>query len=236
MDKATLVDADLQAGQQLVKRLGALDITVDVADWLQDDETGDWRLVLSSPDLKRPGAKRVYDAVVSILGHPYDSTLELDNVRVLGPGDGVVRDLKARVRTNTDLQDIKLDGLYLGDRTFRAARIYRVLDGHSGEEKFERGARVRVRATGQLGTVHGTMYIGYSQRYLVLYDVHVDETRPLGENPPPPSGKDYAANELDLLYVVRSGGWPEKNPDWLVAATTAPGAANTNVTFRRARH
>ena len=50
-----------------------------------------------------------------------------------------------------------------------------------------------------------------------------------------PSGQDYAADELDLLYVVRSGGWPEKNPDWLVAATTAPGAVKANITFRRVR-
>ena len=64
-------------------------------------------------------------------------------------------------------------------------------------------------------------------RYLVLYDVNPDDLQPLGEKPPPPIGQDYSADDLELRYVVRTAGWPEKNADWLVAATM-PGGVSAN--------
>jgi hypothetical protein len=235
MDKTALVGADVEAGRRVIQKLESLGIVVDVAAWLQDDETAEWRLFLSSPALARPGSKRVYDAVVSILGNVDDPDLELDNILVLSPTDGVIDDLRGRVRTNDDLQNIRLDALNLGERSFRAAHIYRVTGGRGTAGKIERGARVRVKETGRLGTVHGVVRTPGGPRYLVLYDVNTDNVRQLGERPPPPIGQDYAADDLELLYVVRSGGWPEKNPDWLVAATIAPGEVKANITFRRAR-
>ncbi|MGE3267767.1 MAG: hypothetical protein AB7P40_03395 [Chloroflexota bacterium] len=62
MDKTTLVGTDLEVGRQIVRALEDFGITIDVAAWLQDDETGDWRLILSSPALTKPGSRRVYNA------------------------------------------------------------------------------------------------------------------------------------------------------------------------------
>jgi hypothetical protein len=222
MDKTTLVNADLHAGRQIVQDLEAQGFSIDVAAWLQDEESGNWYLILSSPALTRPGSKRVYEAVVSLLRSHPDADIDLDTVRMLSPNDGIARDLKRRVRTNADLQDIRLDGLYLGNRSYRAARIYRVIDGRGGGARIEHGARVRIKATGQPGTVHGVVHTRRGPRYLVLYDIGAKDGRSLGEQPQAPTGHDYAADELELLYVVRSGGWPERNPDWLIAATTGP--------------
>jgi hypothetical protein len=229
MDKTTLVGADLQAGRQIVEKLETLGITVDVAAWLQDDETGAWQLILSSPALARPGSKRVYDAVVSILRHQDETDLDLDSVRVLSPHNGVVSDLKNRIRTNDDLQEIRLDGLDLGGRSFRAARIYRVTRGPAAGKKIEHAARVRVKATGQLGTVHGVIHTSSGPRYLVLYDVNPDDVQRLGAKPPPPVGQDYAAHDLDLLYAVSSAGWPERIPQWLADATGVSSLTGTAV-------
>jgi hypothetical protein len=184
MDKTILVGTDLQAGRQIVEELESLGITVDVAAWLQDDETGTWRLVLSSPALTRSGSRRVYDAVVALLRRMDDVDLDLDDVRVLSPHDGIVSDLKNRIRTNDDLQEIRLDGLYLGGQSFRAARIYRVVGGHNTSNKIEHGARVRVKATGQLGTVQGVVRTSGGPRYLVLYDLNPDNVQSVGEEPP----------------------------------------------------
>ncbi|MGE3914011.1 MAG: hypothetical protein AB7K36_31995, partial [Chloroflexota bacterium] len=185
----------------------------------QDDETGDWRLILSSPALTKPGSRRVYNALVSVLRGPNRSDVDIDSVRVLSPSDGVIQDLKQRVYTSADLQDIRLDGLYLGDQSYRAARIYRVMGAHMDGQRIERGARVRVKATGQLGTVHGIVRPPGGPRYLVLYDIDSANVRSLGEEARQPVGQDFAADELDVLYVIRSVGWPERNPDWLLTAT-----------------
>ena len=104
MDKTTLVRPDLQAGRDLIEKLEGLGITIDVAVWLQDDETGIWHLALSSPALTKPGSKRVYDAVISVLGGLHNSDLDLDNVRILSPNDGLIEDLRSRIRTSDDLR------------------------------------------------------------------------------------------------------------------------------------
>ena len=48
MDKTQLVDTDIQAGRQIIEGLERLGIPIDVALWLQDDETLDWQLIVSS--------------------------------------------------------------------------------------------------------------------------------------------------------------------------------------------
>jgi hypothetical protein len=229
MDKAALVGADLQAGRHIVESLESLNIPVDVAAWLQDDETGDWWLVLSSPALARAGSMRVNDAVVSIVRNLDDADIDLDNVRVLSPNNGIIQDLKHRVWKGDDLQVLRLDGLNLGGQPFRAARIYRVTGGHRSGYKIEYGAHVRVKATGQLGTVHGIVRTPQGPRYLVLFDIGKDDVQPLGEKPRAPVGQDYAAGDLDLLYVVRSSGWPERTPQWLADATGVSTFAGTSV-------
>jgi len=223
MDKTNLVGADLQAGRWLIEKLESLGITVDVAAWLKDDETGAWKLVLSSPELVRSPSRRMYDAVVSILHNPGDADLDLDDVQILSPTDGIIKDLKDRIRTNDELQDIRLENPYLGDQPFRGARIYRVIGGRNRRQKLEFGARVRVKATGQPGFVQGIVRTSNGPRYLVLYDVKTDNGQPLSEKPPPPVGQNYAADDLDLVYAFRTLGWPDSNPDWLIEATSAGG-------------
>jgi hypothetical protein len=208
MDKRTLVEADLVAGQSIIEGLERRGFIVDVAAWLRDYESGNWRLVISSPTVTIQGARPIYEAVSEILDGLSDANLELalDDILVASPTEGLIRDLKDRVGTNGDLFRIRLPRIDIGGRTM-SARIYRVAGG-----TIENGARVRVKATGQVGTVRSRLESPRGLRYLVLYDLTSEQLRPLDGSPRPHGGQDYAPDDLEFLYVVRTGGWSEKVP------------------------
>jgi len=112
--------------------------------------------------------------------------------------------------------ELRLDLLGLGGRGYKSSRIYRVVGDAIGN-----GARVRVKATGQLGVVQGMVRTPDGPRYLVLHDIDQSKQPSNGEKWPSRTGQNYAPEELDFLYTVRIGGWPEQYPEWLVNATGA---------------
>lgn len=118
------------------------------------------------------------------------------------------------MRTGDELQLIRLYGLHLGGREFTSARIYRVRGGKGPEGWVERDARVRVKSTGQLGTVRGATDTPTGRRYEVLYDLEPDATAPLSANSPRPlpAAETVSASDIDFLYAVRPGGTPERPP------------------------
>jgi hypothetical protein len=145
--------------------------------------------------------------------------LDLDNFLVASPHERIVNDLKQRVATDHGFHEdeIRLDLLGLGGRGYRSSRIYRVVGDAIGN-----GARVRVKSSGQLGTVRGVIEMPSGPRYLVLHDLNPDDFE-FGERLPTRSGQNYATDDLDFLYVVRTGGWPDEYPDWLIEATSPNG-------------
>jgi hypothetical protein len=209
MDKRTLVRDDLVAGRKVVEELERRGIEVDAAAWLRDYEIGTWRLVISVPAVGRLGSRPVYEAIALILSDMRNSDHEiaLDDIDIMSPDESLIRDLKTRVGTNNGLHEIRLPRIDIGGHAM-SARIYRAAGG-----TIENGARVRVKATGQLGTVRGVFPTARGPRYLVLYDLTPEQLQPLDLTPRPPVGQDYAAEDLEFIYVVRTGGWPEKLPE-----------------------
>ena len=224
MDKATLVDADLDAGRRLIRELERRGVSVDVAAWLQDDESGVWRLYLSSSAGGDASTHLSYETLLSLLRDLMLPDLDLENLRIASPQENLVKDLKRKVATDTGLHDIRLDLLGIGNRLFRSSRIYRVVG-----DAIDNGARVQVKATGQPGTVRGVVDTPRGPRYLVLYDRGHEDVGPLDGRPRPPAGQDFGASDLDFLYVVRTGGWPEQIPQWLADATGVSSFTGTAV-------
>jgi hypothetical protein len=201
MASTTLVGDLIAQGREVVTHLEQAGIDVDIALWLQDEDSGDWRLVVASPYVDRHGPRPVYERLVEILTTMHVPDLRLGDVRLLGVRDSFVRELKRLVGTNEGLHDIRLDHLAIGGQTFRSARIYRVSGG-----SLENDARVRVRENGRLGTVRGVFPTPQGQRYLVMYDLRPEDLRPLGPESPSWVGRDFSEDELEFLYVVRTGG------------------------------
>jgi hypothetical protein len=195
----TLVTDLMAGGREVLDRLETANVSIDTALWLQDEETDEWRLVIASDYVDRHGSRPVYERLAELLPTPTLPDLRIDDVRVLTTRDRLVKDLKRLVGTNSDLQDIRLDHVAIGGELFRSARIYRVSGG-----SLEKDARVKVN--GRLGTVRAVVPTPHGPRYLVMYDLRPEDVRPLGTEPTSPAGQDFAADELEFLYVVRTGG------------------------------
>lgn len=201
MATTTLVGDLIASGRKVVTRLEAAGTDVDTALWLQDDDSDDWRLVIASDYVDRHGPRHVYELLGGILGTTDLVEPRLDEIRVLTTRDRVVTDLKRLVGTNDDLHDIRLDYVAIGGQLFRSARIYRVSGG-----SLEKDARVKVKANGRLGTVRAVVQTPRGTRYVVMYDLRPEDIRPLGTEPRAEAGQDFAAEDLEFLYVVRTGG------------------------------
>ena len=201
MATTILVDSQIAAGREVIDRLERAGIVVDTALWLQDEETGEWRLVIASPCVDRRGPRYVYERLSEIRATMETPGAGLENISALAVADRFIRDLKRLVGTNDGLHEIRLDYPTIGGRTFRSAWIYRVSGG-----SLEKDARVRVKENGRIGTVRGVFRAPGGTRYLVLYDLRPEDLQPLGTSPPPVAGQHFGAQDLEFLYVVRAGG------------------------------
>jgi hypothetical protein len=203
MDKTTLVDGDLKGGREVIDELERRGIAIDVAAWLQDEDTGLWRLLLSSPRGDEVGSRPIYEVIQAILRDPKAPKLDLEDFLVASPHQSIVKDLRRRVATDRGFHEdeIRLDLLGLGGRGYRSSRIYRVVGDTVAND-----ARVRVKANGRLGIVRNVIRTPGGPRYLVLYDMNRGDVRPLQEGEPPSEvGQDFGAQDLDFLYVARTG-------------------------------
>lgn len=201
MATTALVNDLIAAGREVIRRLEQAGIDIDTALWLQDEDSGDWRLVVASEYVDRHGPRHVYELLAENLGTSALPDLRIDDISVLATRDRYITDLKRLVRTNDDLHEIRLNFLSIGGQTFKSARIYRVSGG-----SLEKDARVRVKANGRLGTVRAVFPTPHGVRYLVMYDLRPEDIRPLGTGPIPEAGQDFGADDLEFLYVVRTGG------------------------------
>jgi hypothetical protein len=225
MDKTALVKADLEVGRKIVRELEFLGIPVDLAAWLQDDRS-DWQLVISSPALTMlGGTRRVYDAILTVLANLDEADLELGDVTAWSPSDTVVKNLKNLVRTGDELQAVSLHDLDLGPKWFRSAVVYRSQGGRSPGRWLEMDAHVRAKATGKLGIVWSREDTPNGARYLVRHFLAPKDRLPKNGEFPPPDEQIYDADELEFLYAIRPGGWPEKPP---LMARPAQQAARTS--------
>ena len=200
MATTTLVGDLIAVGREIITRLEQAGIDIDTALWVQDEDSGDWRLMLASEYVDLHGPRRVYELLANITRTSGLSDLRLDDVRVFGTSASFIRDVKGFVRTNDDLHNIRLSFLSAGGQTFKAAHIYRARGGSLGQD-----ARVRVKANGRLGSVRNVRPTPHGTRYLVMYDVRPGGAPPLGATGPFEAGQDFAADELDFLYSGRPG-------------------------------
>src|SRR5436190_23443063 len=126
MDKTTLVDSDLKAGRRVIEELERRGLIVDIAAWLQDEDSGVWRLLVSSRTGDETGSRPVYEAIQAVLHDLKISELELGDFRVASPHERLVRDLKQQVATDNGFHEdeIWLGPIGLGGRGYRLARVY----------------------------------------------------------------------------------------------------------------
>ena len=127
MGKATLVEADMEAGKALLKRLDEVKFKVKAALWLYMPDPEEWRLVLASPSIDTDGPKKAYEKVQSELQESDGrSELSLQNISLVSPHDKLIKALKTTIKTGKEMSHIRLtrnviNGLFIED-----AYIYRL--------------------------------------------------------------------------------------------------------------
>lgn len=201
MATTTLVGDLIAEGREVLTQLEASGIGIDTALWLQDEDTDEWRLVIASAYVDRYGSRAVYERLSALLTSLRLPSLRIDDISVRTTRDRLITDLKRLVGTNDDLHEIRLDYVAIGGQLFRSARIYRVSGG-----SLEKDARVRLKESGRLGTVRAAIPTPYGLRYVVMYDLRPEDVRPLDIGSIPEVGQDFTADDLEVLYVVRTGG------------------------------
>jgi hypothetical protein len=90
MDPALLVEPDIKAGEDLLTELDRRDLGVDAALWWFDQELREWRLLIASARVEKPGPswflKQVQEALKDL-----GSGLRLRDVEVHSPRDPEIR-------------------------------------------------------------------------------------------------------------------------------------------------
>jgi hypothetical protein len=126
MAEATLVNADIESGKELVALLDREGFPVTGAAWIFFPDVDEWRLVIRTPK----AAEKLVDAYVEIAkamerAGDLHSRLDLSRVKLVPPGDRMLAAIGQIVRAD-GLNTIRfsrnvIDGLYIDD-----ALIYRL--------------------------------------------------------------------------------------------------------------
>lgn len=129
MDKAVLVERDIDAGAQLVEALDKANVPVFAALWLYSEDANGWRFVIATPLVDEKGPQKVYLQLHKLLDElkvePADFPISLRNASVVSPNDDLIR-LLCVLNTRKGISRIRftqnvINGVFIED-----ALIYRV--------------------------------------------------------------------------------------------------------------
>jgi len=124
MDQAILVGPDLNAGLDAVAELDAANVKSVVALMAVFPEYGDWRFVVSSPDLDQAHLLKAHYRVSEILRGRFIYTLPA--IMIFPIKEPFIRDLRKRFGKSRDVLGMRLGYQKIGDRSIDAAYIYRI--------------------------------------------------------------------------------------------------------------
>lgn len=128
MDKSTLVDADMKAGEALLKKLDEDKFKVRAALWLYMPDPEEWRLVLALPDIDADGPKKAYEKVQSELQElDGRSELSLENISLVSPRDKLIKALRTIIKTGKEISHIRLSKNVINNVFIEDAYIYRLI-------------------------------------------------------------------------------------------------------------
>jgi hypothetical protein len=126
VDKVALVSFDIERGSETLAALENGGFAIRVALWLYSSEYGDWRLVISSPQLSDPSPKEAYRLLNDTLGAAGFGVEELPPILILPMSDPFVRELRKVFGKSKSVEGMRLGGQTIGDRFVEEAYVYRI--------------------------------------------------------------------------------------------------------------
>jgi len=125
MDKAALVDIDINRGSQILTALDNAGLKIRVALWIFTSEYEDWRLVLSSPnfvDRTLQNRRRVNEALdaANVPAERVPPTL------LMRSSNPFIKDLRRIFGKARHIEGMRLGPQMIGDRWVEDAYVYRI--------------------------------------------------------------------------------------------------------------
>lgn len=119
-----MVDAGgISRGQELLAALESASFPVDAAAWQLEDETGRWRLVITSREYDEQGPLAAYTRIGEVLNRS-KIDLDLSSVRVVSPRDHAMTLLSGMARTGAVRAGTMLSDVYFGPFYLPSLYVY----------------------------------------------------------------------------------------------------------------
>jgi hypothetical protein len=126
MDKATLVDIDIAAGDRVLQILDHAGIKVNVAMWLYSSEFEAWRLYIASPLVDTEGPKEAYVRLLSALRSSDPDLATAVTITLVSPKETLIRGLKRAFGTTRRVHGMRLGSNVIDGVFIEQAYVYRI--------------------------------------------------------------------------------------------------------------
>ena len=124
MDQSTLVDNQILDGRRFVERFAADGNLVQAAFWVKTAEEGIWFLYIVTDLVDREGPAAAYRAVEASMQKLGESWVSSSEIKVVGPGNPVARDLLATMARHPGRFSTRFGGKTLGSMAVEQIYIY----------------------------------------------------------------------------------------------------------------
>jgi len=127
MDKAALVNVDIERGSEILRALDAARLKVNVVAWFQLPEYQDPRLVLASPTFDSVDLGKAYGLINRALRDAKFPVEHKPPLLILPMKDPLIRDLRRTFGKAKSVSGMRIGGQMIGDRFIDDGYVYRVV-------------------------------------------------------------------------------------------------------------
>ena len=126
MDKAALVNIDIQRGAEIVDALEGAKVRVGVALWVHLSEYEDWRLVVSARRFDAMDLRDAYGLIHDRLEEAGVTLEKTPPVMILPMSDSFIKELRRIFGKAKSVEGRRPGGQLIGDRFVQDAYVYRI--------------------------------------------------------------------------------------------------------------
>jgi hypothetical protein len=127
---ATLDDKLIEGGKQLISQLDEDNVKVDAALWYYFDETPNWKLLISLPDVINQGPKAAYHVLQETFFKVNNLPFSLEDSAVIKPNSPLLILLRHAIRTENNIVGIRFSNNMINGQFIQDAYIYRLLSNY----------------------------------------------------------------------------------------------------------
>lgn len=127
MDKKTLVEPEIEAGQALVHELERAGLPIASAMWVKRTEDVAWRFYVATPNVETYGPKSVYGLVDKVLRKKEIPSITVDDVSVSNTTNHFVNSIARALPSTRSL--VTLGSSTFDDVHVDSAIVYKIVRG-----------------------------------------------------------------------------------------------------------